>query len=165
MSLLGEVAPVRAPVRYAGFWRRALADGVDSLLLTFLSWVLLALVLAVFYALRFFAEAAELRPPFWDAFDPWMIQVLNWGIYFSLSFPYYVYGHFKYQTTLGKRALGVFVQSVQGKGELTLAQSISRYLAYFVSSLPLGAGFFMAAFHPQKRALHDLLSGTFCIRR
>jgi uncharacterized RDD family membrane protein YckC len=38
-------------------------------------------------------------------------------------------------------------------------------LGYTVSYLIIGCGFFMAAFHPQKKALHDLLAGTVSVVR
>ena len=104
-------------------------------------------------------------PGLLKAFDPLMIQVLNIGIYMSLSFPYYVIGHMKYGTTFAKRLFRIYVVNQGDLGALTMRQSIVRYLAYFVSALPLGAGYTMAGFHPEKRALHDLIAGTSCIRR
>ncbi len=129
-----------------------------------MSFLLEAAVLGVFY-LFWSAAQSEPVPSIWDAFDPFMMQILNTGLYFCLSFPYFVIGHQRWGTTLGKRLFRVYVVNQTDLGPLTLGQSVSRYLGYFVSALPLAAGYTMAAFHPEKRALHDLIAGTVSIRK
>jgi uncharacterized RDD family membrane protein YckC len=46
---------------------------------------------------------------------------------------------------------------------ISLKQSWIRCLSYTLSYLPMCAGFIMAAFQPEKRALHDLIAGTVSI--
>ncbi len=150
--------------RYAGFWVRFVADLIDSTGLTVLSFIAEAAVLGFFYLVWGIIQSEPL-PSFWSAFDPFVMQVLNMGLYFCLCFPYYVIGHQRWGTTLGKRIFGVYVVNRADLGSLTLGQSVSRYLGYFVSALPIGAGYTMAGFHPEKRALHDLIAGTISIRR
>lgn len=166
MSPPTEPIPEQVPLRpkYAGFWVRFVADLIDSTGLTVLSFILEAVVLGAFYLLLRLIQSEPL-PDIWNAFDPFMVQVLNMGLYFCLSFPYYVIGHQKWGTTFGKRLFGVYVVNHTDLGPLTLGQSVSRYLSYFVSALPLAAGYTMAAFHPEKRALHDLIAGTVSIRK
>lgn len=156
--------PSPLPPKYAGFWVRFVADLIDSLGLTLLSFLLEGLVLGVIYSF-WGLMGSEPLPGFWSAFDPFMVQVLNMGLYFALAIPYYVVGHQRWGTTLGKRLFHVYVVNRADLGPLTLGQSVSRYLAYFVSALPVGAGYTMAGFHPEKRALHDLIAGTVSIRR
>jgi uncharacterized RDD family membrane protein YckC len=48
---------------------------------------------------------------------------------------------------------------------ISMKQSVIRSIGYAISYLPLAAGYLMAAFHPEKRALHDLLAGTVSISK
>ena len=138
---------------YAGFWLRAVATFVDSLVVgvvsSILGWIFLKIVLKIIAAGVNGVEE----------------QFFYLGIQFCVAFPYYVWGHFRYGTTLGKRLVGVFVVRTDSLEPITLKQSIGRFCAYAVSYLPVGCGYLMAAFHPQKRALHDLIAGTVCIKR
>ncbi len=62
--------------------------------------------------------------------------------------------------TPGKRMLGIEVVNFEDNGVLTNKQMIIRYIGYIVSTLPFLIGFFMVLFRSDRRALHDLLSGT-----
>ncbi len=48
---------------------------------------------------------------------------------------------------------------------LSNGQAIGRYLAYYVSSIPLGLGLLWVAFDRRKQGWHDKLAGTFVIRK
>jgi uncharacterized RDD family membrane protein YckC len=61
--------------------------------------------------------------------------------------------------TLGKRVLDIRVVTEAGE-PAGYPQALARYLAWWVSLLPLGLGFVMAAFRTDRRALHDLVAGT-----
>ena len=61
--------------------------------------------------------------------------------------------------TLGKLVVGVRVVDVAG-GRLPFGAALLRWLALFVSSMPLGMGFIMAGLRRDKRALHDLIAGS-----
>ncbi len=61
--------------------------------------------------------------------------------------------------TLGMRAWGIKLVRADGKAA-TWRDCTVRFLAALLSLLPLGAGFWWAAFDTNKRAWHDLLSGT-----
>lgn len=65
----------------------------------------------------------------------------------------------------GKKLLGLVVCDDKGRQGLSLGKALLRYVGYFVSSLPLCAGYLIALFHPQKKALHDLIAGTVVSRR
>jgi uncharacterized RDD family membrane protein YckC len=62
--------------------------------------------------------------------------------------------------TPGKGLLKIRVVNDVDNGPLTTKQSAIRYASYFLSTLPLLAGFFMVAFRKDKKALHDLIAGT-----
>ncbi|OFZ79983.1 MAG: hypothetical protein A3K03_13245 [Bdellovibrionales bacterium RIFOXYD1_FULL_44_7] len=153
--------------RYAGFWIRFIADIIDSLILTIVSWILEYALLGLMYGLwSFYARNKGLSvPPFSDAFNAFWLQVFNIGVYVVIAFPYYVWGHFRFGTTLGKRPFKIYVVDCESLGPITVGQSIRRFFSYGLSYALLCTGFLMAAFHPQKRALHDLLAGTVSVRR
>jgi serine/threonine protein kinase len=73
---------------------------------------------------------------------------------------YFVLGHRLFGRTLGKWALGLRVTDRMGK-RLSWKTAFLRFAAsawgLIVAYL---SGFLVAAFHPQRRALHDLLAGT-----
>lgn len=132
------------PIRYAGFWIRAVAHLLDSTLLTLVAWGLTAVV----------------AMPLGQDMNGLQAQILNAAFYLLIATPYYVWGHFRYETTLGKVIFKVRVVQEDGYSRLTLKQSILRYVLYLVSYIPLGAGYFMAGLNSQKRGLHDLLAHT-----
>lgn len=100
----------------------------------------------------------------WAALDSMPLQIAGTALVTILTVAYYVYGTYKYGTTLGKRPLGIFVLSYPDLKPITLRQSVLRCIGYLPSSI-LGVGYLMAAFHPEKRALHDLIAGTVSVIR
>ncbi|HUP56776.1 MAG TPA: RDD family protein [Bdellovibrionota bacterium] len=145
--------------RYAGFWVRLIATLIDGLGLTLASWVLqLALVGAYYWMGRLVgSEPAEL--------SGFVLQVIEAVLYALISVPYFIWAHYKYQTTFGKVAVKVYVVREDNGLGITLKQSVIRCLAYLLSYLPLGTGYLMAAFNPKKQALHDLIAKTVCVRQ
>jgi uncharacterized RDD family membrane protein YckC len=66
--------------------------------------------------------------------------------------------------TLGKWFAGLRIERKDGV-PLSFGRALVRHLAgYPLTLVTLGAGFLLAAFHPQGRALHDLLAGTVVVR-
>jgi uncharacterized RDD family membrane protein YckC len=78
----------------------------------------------------------------------------------SLGFFYYVYFmRSPWQATPGKRICGIRVTRADG-GRVNGWLALGRTLAYSLSLVPLGIGFFMAAWTDQKKALHDIVCRT-----
>ncbi|MBC7693265.1 MAG: RDD family protein [Methylotenera sp.] len=150
------------PVHYAGFWIRFIAEMIDTTVLTVAAWILEMGLLWILYGIRAEMQrrAGEVVPTFNDAFNSFFLQMFNLGVYVCLAFPYYVWGHFRYGTTLGKIPFRIFVVDHRTNGAISLRQSIYRCIGYVVSYAILMTGYLMAAFHPEKRALHDLMAGT-----
>ena len=68
------------------------------------------------------------------------------------------------QATPGKMVISAkIVDAGSGKAPGT-GQLIGRYLAYYVSSIPLGLGFLWVAFDRKKQGWHDKLAGTVVVR-
>jgi uncharacterized RDD family membrane protein YckC len=61
--------------------------------------------------------------------------------------------------TIGKSLAGIRVVGSDGAA-LTVGPVFLRYLAYYISAIPLGFGFLVAALRRDKRALHDLIAGS-----
>ncbi|MEK6705039.1 MAG: RDD family protein [Bdellovibrionota bacterium] len=162
-SLSGSLSGDSEMIKYAGFWLRFLANVIDSILLNIASWIIELMILGAIYWLKVIAGSAVPVASFFEVVDALMIQIINVGIYLAITTPYYVVGQHKYSTTIGKRMLNVYVVSAADKQRITLKQSVARYCSYLLSYLPFCAGYIMAAFHPEKRALHDIITGTVVI--
>jgi len=76
---------------------------------------------------------------------------------------YFVLGHGTDGRTLGKLFLGVRVVG-SGGGPIGYLHALGRQAAWWLSVLLFGAGFAVAAFRRDHRALHDLLAGTRVVR-
>jgi len=153
-------------VRFAGFWIRFAASFIDWTILTIASWVAQLMILGVVYWMRIFvSHSGGGTGGFFDAFNPLWLQVMNGILYLLLSLPYYIIGHRRYGTTLGKRPFRIYVVDNSTLGPITLKQSVIRCFGYAVSYMVFMVGFIMAAYHPTKRALHDLIAGTVSVRR
>jgi uncharacterized RDD family membrane protein YckC len=132
---------------YGGFWFRGIAFVVDLVLLN-VAGLIPQYLLAQLFGLSPFNE-----------------QILGEG--FSLAIYYWYYCHYQVRTgtTVGKKIFSIYVLNEKTGGYLTRTQAIVRLIAYLPSMLLFGCGFLMAAFHPQKKTLHDLIAGTVCVRR
>ena len=151
--------------RYGGFWIRFVALLIDGLLLS----VAQALIIAPFMAaIGFAASNPELMTPEdgMAAFSAMMgamgiVQavslVMGW-LYFALM------QSSKHQATLGKMALGLKVVDSEGN-RLSFAKASIRYIGKFVSGIILLIGYIIAAFNPRKQALHDMIAGTYVIKK
>lgn len=67
--------------------------------------------------------------------------------------------------TLGKRLMNIKVINFQGQapgyGQAVLREVVGKFL----SSLPLYLGYLVGVFHPERRALHDMIGGTWVVTR
>ena len=134
-------------MKYAGFWIRFLAHLIDFILLNVVE---VAIEYAVSLPLGLNAVTQ---------------QVI--GVIFSLVLCYFYYVDLplKRGTTLGKEIFGIYVVDYHTGENFTRRQAIIRVLSYIPSYVIVGCGFLMAAFHPEKRCLHDLFAGTVCVIR
>ena len=140
--------------RFAGFWIRAVASVLDDVIVTTSSMGL------TYFGLGLVFLVLKPAPSFGEAFSGGQIQFVEIVASFFVGIPYYIVFHWKQGTTPGKRLFRIVVRDYETGGPITLRQSMKRYFSQAFSALPLGAGFLMAAIHPKKRALHELMSGT-----
>jgi uncharacterized RDD family membrane protein YckC len=69
------------------------------------------------------------------------------------------------QATPGKMAISAKIVDAQTGNAANQTQLIGRYLAYYLSAIPLGLGFIWVAFDERKQGWHDKLSGTVVVRK
>jgi uncharacterized RDD family membrane protein YckC len=85
-------------------------------------------------------------------------------VFAVIMFLYYSSGLHLFGTTLGKKIFSLYVIDAE-TGELpTLEQATKSALTYLASFIALGVPLAIIFFTPEKRALHDLFSGTVSIR-
>jgi len=148
-SLGGTVAVVSEPVRYAGFWIRALALLIDSAIIFPIAVVSLILQLIPMVAAN--PGLAPQSPAVDLAGNLLSVTVgLTYMIGLTAS---------PWQATLGKRWLGICVQTTQGR-RLRPWRVLGRELAKTLSTLLFMIGYLMAGWTREKTALHDLIAGT-----
>jgi uncharacterized RDD family membrane protein YckC len=138
-----EVVDLGAAPVPAGFWRRAAAVAVD---VAFAAGLLEVARLAVSGGSRGLAARA---------FAGTCVLVVPAA--------YAVLAHGTGGQTLGKRLVGVRVVSAAG-GPIGYPRALARYVAWWLSALPLATGFLLAAGRRDRRAVHDLLAGTRVVR-
>ena len=136
----------------AGFWIRAVAAIIDGLCLTAVEFLLVAIAPGVSLDIYFNSEAL------WGT-GTWIDFVT-----LLIAIAYYTVGVSVWATTIGKRAVGIYVLRPDGS-RLGLGRAFARYWAPLLSALILGIGFLMVAFREDKRALHDLICDTVVVKR
>jgi uncharacterized RDD family membrane protein YckC len=152
---------------YAGFWRRVLAWLIDSILLFAVQLALTAGVLLIVPPsdLPQFLNSPLLIPQS----SPWLLDLevllLVYPVLGAITWAYYaIMESSPAQGTVGKIALGLTVTNTRGDPVGFLRASF-RYWFRTFSTLILMVGWLMVAFTPRKQALHDMLAGTFVLRR
>lgn len=92
------------------------------------------------------------------ALDAFLLPPLLWFI--AMAAIYWIASEASpWQATIGKRALGLRVACVDGR-RATLLRTAARHASGALSWLSLNLGHALAAWTRDKRALHDLLTGT-----
>lgn len=135
---------------YAGFWVRTGATIIDMILIMLITYPILIATYG------------------WTYFDSSQTRIIAGPIDFLFSFVLpsiaTILFWLKKQATPGKMAVSVKVVDAKTGHTLSVGQSIGRYLAYFVSLLPLGLGIIWIAFDSKKQSWHDKLANTVVIR-
>lgn len=81
-----------------------------------------------------------------------------WWFYFALS------ESSSWQATVGKRIMRLKVTDVNVV-PIRFGRASARFFARFLSTLPLGGGYVLAAFTENKQALHDFIASTRVVYR
>lgn len=164
------------PASPAGFWKRTVAYSLDVMVLSLLYQLVFSVILAVLaggdiaWLLDLLARAQALQASgdldgvrqLWDELAPWVWR-MTWisTLGYALIGAAYFAGMeaSPWHATLGKRVLGLKVVATDGR-PVGLARALLRYCAAGISWVLLNLGHAMAAWTPDKRALHDYVAGT-----
>ncbi len=138
-----------ASVQFGTFRRRSYAFSIDSILSTL-----------IFVGIYFV----------WDSFFPititklsdisTLLDYLMIFLLFYCAIPECLPG---FEASIGKYLLNLKVVDYYGQ-RIGIIRSIWRNIIKVLSSIIL-LPFLVAAFHPKKRALHDIMSGTYVVRK
>jgi uncharacterized RDD family membrane protein YckC len=168
-----EIVPDTPPQpAVAGFWRRAVAAGVDALFLAALwsavsigllvGWGVLATLRAELPALA--ADPAALLQVVGAAMAPHLaLFALAQMVVIPGAVLYRPLCHAIWGKTLGKKVLGLRVVTSRG-GRIGLGRAVARYLALMLSLAPFGLGCLWIAWDGRKQGWHDRLAGTIVIK-
>lgn len=136
-------------VVYVGFWLRFLTFVVDSALVMVVAYPVLIAV----YGRAYLAPTTLGPRGAVDVLVSWVfpaVAVLLFWIYRS--------------ATPGKMMLRARIVDARTGAPPSTGQLIGRYVGYYLSTLPLGAGLLWVAFDPRKQGWHDKLARTVVIR-
>ena len=153
---------------YAGFWKRAAAWFIDSIVI-YMGTTLIQQVLGPLFINPEVAQKFQQMQDKTIPFDPqiflslvpvgigWLVisTVLPW-IYFA-----WMESSSK-QATLGKMALGIKVVGADGN-RITFTRALGRTLGKIISGLILNIGYYMAGATRRKQALHDKMANAYVV--
>lgn len=154
----------RSDIAYAGFWRRVAAYQLDSFIIGIASYVVI-LPFTMVMGMSTQMTGLEQADPTAAFSTLWPMIALMYLLVFALQAVYFAWMHSRpAQATLGKMAVGIKATNADGS-RIGFGKGILRWLALFLSALPLGIGYLMAAFTERKRALHDMACDTVVVDR
>jgi uncharacterized RDD family membrane protein YckC len=134
---------------YAGFWIRTLASVIDTLLMG----LIIVPIGFMIYGEKYFLTIGS-SIGFIDFvlsnIVPAIVVILFW---------------INKSTTPGKIAIGAKIVDAETGENLTTSQSIIRYIAYFISIIPIGLGLIWVGIDSKKQGWHDKIARTVVIRK
>jgi uncharacterized RDD family membrane protein YckC len=145
---IGMATPINPPpLRYAGFWIRALAYLTDCLLL----------------ALPASAVGFLVQP---GADDPTSGRsLLTIAIIIVIALAYFAgFWSSPMQATIGQKLFGLKVVHAMTRRPISFLRGAGRLLALWLGIAILLLGVITIAFTERKRGLHDVLSGTYVVQ-
>jgi len=132
-------------MKYAGFWIRAWAYSIDTMILWLGQYLLLVVTVGSFQkALGLLATPQPIGI---------LLGIFGFSFYFSL------FESGSWQATPGKRIAGLRVVKLAGD-RIRFWQAVGRYFGKYLSSFLLGIGYIMAGTSDKKQALHDRMANT-----
>jgi uncharacterized RDD family membrane protein YckC len=138
-------------MNYAGFWIRTGAAIIDTILIVLITFPLLIAI----YGWAYFdgSQTGLIAGPA-DFLISWVLPAVAVIAFWIIK-----------QATPGKMAVSTRIVDAASGEAASAGQLVGRYLAYYVSLLPLGLGILWVAFDKKKQGWHDKLARTVVIRR
>lgn len=136
-------------MEYVGFWPRTGAAMIDSI------WQIVATLplLALFYGWTYFSDSHEGLQGVADFVISYILPAVIIVGFWKLK-----------QATPGKMAISSRIVDAETGDDPSTIQCIGRYFGYFISTLPVGLGFFWVGFDKKKQGWHDKIAGTVVVR-
>lgn len=135
-------------LEYAGFWVRAGAAIIDTVLLS----LLILPVLTAVYGPAYWSGDRLIQGPV-DFLVSWVAPAIAVVLFWIAR-----------QATPGKMALGIRIVDAETGGKPKSGQLVLRYLGYYIAMLPLFIGILWVAFDPRKQGWHDKIARTVVVR-
>ena len=143
--------------RFGGFWRRAVAYGIDKAILQIFCIILftVGLLIRMVNQPDWQGMEMDLSDSFPDIGVIWIYYLMA----LLLDMIYFTWFHGAVGQTPGKMLLGLRV--VQTTGEpMTFGLAFLRWAGYLISKLAACLGFLWVAFDRKKQGWHDKIAGT-----
>jgi uncharacterized RDD family membrane protein YckC len=137
-----------ALLHYVGFWSRAVAVIVDSILMALLLWPFLYAL----YGSEYYTGDQLLYGP--------MDFILSYVLPAVAVVLFWIYK----SATPGKMLVHAKIVDADSGEPASKKQLIIRYLGYYLSGLVLMLGFIWVAIDPRKQGWHDKLANTLVVR-
>ena len=134
--------------QYAGFWIRAGASLIDTVLIA----LIILPALTAIYGLQYWYSDAMIHGT-WDVLFNYLLPVV-------MVILFWIYK----SATPGEMLTKLIIVDAQTGQKPSAGQFIGRYLGYYVSLLPLFLGFIWIAVDKRKQGWHDKLAGTVVIK-
>ena len=135
-------------LEYVGFWARVGAFLIDTVLIGVFTWP----VLTAYYGESYWYD---------DTFIKGTLDLLLSYIFPAVAV---VVFWISKQATPGKMVMSAKIADAKTGNTPTTGQFVARYLAYFISGIPLFLGFIWVAFDDRKQGWHDKIAGTVVVR-
>lgn len=134
--------------QYAGFWIRVIASIIDTILLA----IVLLVIVFPLYSAGLITDNPE---------DLGVVGIfLNYVIP-----PILVIVFWRYKSaTPGKLITHISIVDAETGGKPSFGQFIIRYIAYYISAIPLLLGFIWVGFDKRKQGWHDKIAKTVVIK-
>ena len=137
---------------YAGFFRRFGAALIDSIFYLFVT-VVVHFLIADSASISFYVDQGGFG---FDSNSGWteqlVIALITIGMWKKLM------------GTPGKLLLECHVVDAQTGNPVTFVQGLTRYVAYIISIIPFGLGFFWILWDKRKQGFHDKIAKTVVVR-
>ncbi|MCW7754643.1 RDD family protein [Desulfobotulus sp. H1] len=133
---------------YAGFWIRAGATIIDSILLLI---IIMPILISIYGAGYIFNEAFV--QGFWDILFSYILPAIAVILFWAYK-----------SATPGKMVTKLTIVDAKTGGKPSTKQCIIRYFGYYLSVIPLFLGMIWVAFDKRKQGWHDKLANTVVIR-
>ena len=148
---------------YGGFWRRFWALLLDSFIASIPPAVICIPLLML--PIAQIGAAPEGQEPSLRPFIMLLAVYVLWCVLSCICMWLYfaLLESGKHQATWGKRLLGIKVVGSQGE-RISFARATGRYFSKILSYMICYIGFIMMPFTNRKRALHDMIAGTYVVK-